>query len=371
MTIKSLPIAVDVMGSDLGPSVIIDGAVEVANKLGLASILVGQEDLINNHLKKCQVSNPSLISVHHSSEVIKMEDSPSKAIRIKDNSVRVAFELVEEGRASATISAGNTGAMHAAGIFTVGTIQGITRPAIATLIPRSNDAFPIVLLDSGANVQCNANQLAQFGIMGKYYAKVLFGLEHPRIGILSNGTEQSKGNDLSRAAAYILSNMPELNYVGYVEGRDIAKDSVDVIVCDGFVGNIVLKTMEGSVELIVDAIKHYVSNSISGKIGMYLAKPIFKKLFKEKLDPSNYGGAPLLGLNGVGIVCHGSSNSRAIFNAIKAADQLYKSQIINQMRNTIANIEDSIDDANYEDGIWGRMGKEFNSKKDKKKEQVD
>lgn len=369
MSESTLPVAVDVMGSDLGPDVIVRGAVDAANKLEIPSILVGKKDQIESALKKCKLKNSNLISIHHADEYVKMTDAPSKAIRTKDkNSLGIAFTLVKEGKASSVISAGNTGAMHAAGIFTVGTIDGITRPAIATVIPKSDDSFPTVLLDSGANAQCNANQLVQFGIMGKFYAKALFDIDNPRISILSNGTEKSKGNDLAKGAAQIFSAMEDINYIGYVEGRDIARDSTDVIVCDGFVGNVLLKTMEGSVELIVDSLKHYINGSLRGKLGMLLLRPIFKELFRKKLDPSSYGGAPLLGLNAIGIVCHGSANAKAIFNAVRVANRLHEADLVTQMQLGLTTAEEDIEEISYKEGLWESIGNKFNKGTEKEKE---
>ena len=365
---KSLPVAVDVMGGDLGLGVVVEGAVQAANNLGIASILVGDSEPIRKQLSSLSLVDKELITVEDAPDFISMHDSPTKVIRAKTViSVRRAFELVEEGKAAAVVSPGNTGAMLAAGLHTVGSIEGITRPAIATLIPRGDDSHPTVLLDSGANIQCNAEQLVQFGILGKFYSQALFELENPKIAILSNGTESSKGNDLSRAAAYILSNISDVNYVGFVEGRDIPYNVADVIVCDGFVGNIVLKTMEGSVGLVVDSMKQHVSQSLRGKVGMFFAKPIFKKLFKEKLDPSSYGGAPLLGLNGIGIVCHGSSNAKAIYNAVRVAGNLHEAGLIKNLNEAFADLGEVIDNVAFEDGMWERAGGKFESKKTLKK----
>ena len=368
---NSLPVAVDVMGGDFGPEIIVRGAINACNQLKISLILVGHEEAIKAEMSRQEVLYPELISISNAPDFITMEDSPSKAIRSKVNfSIKQAFQLVKEGKASAVVSPGNTGAMLAAGLYVVGTIEGITRPAIATLIPRADESHPTVLVDSGANVQCNAEQFAHFAIMGKFYSQALFNLPNPRIGILSNGTESSKGNDLSRAAAYILSNMKDLNFQGFVEGKHIPKDVVDVVVCDGFVGNIVLKTMEGSVELVVDAIRKNVDQSLRGKIGMYLAKPVFKKLFKEKLDPSSYGGAPLLGLNNIAIVCHGSSNEKAIFNAVRVASQLFQAEIIKKMTKSLVKIETLLEDVSYEDGMWDRASGKFDLKKKKEAGEV-
>lgn len=369
LPLSELPVAVDVMGGDHGSIVITEGAIQAVKELGIAVCLIGKQEEITPVLEKHGVLNHPKISVLHAEEVITMDDTPSRAIRQKQNaSIRKAFELARDGKASAVVSPGNTGAMMAAGLFISGVIEGIARPAIATLIPKVGDFTPTVLLDSGANIQCNAEQIVQFAIMGQFYAKAILNLDSPRIALLSNGTEPSKGNDLIRAAAYILSKQKDLNYVGYVEGKHFPDDCADVVVCDGFTGNVVLKTMEGSVELVVDSIKHYISKSWRGKLGMLLAKPVFKKLFHEKLDPQAYGGAPLLGLKSVGIVCHGSSKQKAIFNAVRVAKKLSDSNLIEKMQKALTAIEIENEDGNYEDGIWGRMGQKFENQKKKTQE---
>lgn len=357
------PVAVDAMGGDLGLGAAVDGSIRAWRELGIASILVGDESAIARDLKARNAFGESGISIKHASEVITMEDTPSIAIRRKpDASIRVAFELAAEGKASSVVSPGNTGAVMAAGLFVSGVLPGIARPAIASLIPKVGDLPPSVLLDSGANIDCDAFQLVQFALMGNYYAQVALPCDRPRIALLSNGTEPSKGNDIIRSAALTLSQMKDLNFIGFVEGRDIPRDVADVIVVDGFVGNVVLKSMEGSVELIVDSIKAYIEKSIRGRIGIWIARPLFKSLFRDKLDPSSHGGAPLLGLNDLAIVCHGSSNARAIMNAIRVADRFVKSDLIPKMEQSL----DSLDfkkTVSYEDGLWERMGKRFDKKK--------
>lgn len=354
-----LPVAVDAMGGDYGPDVVVDGAVAAAREHNSKSILVGEETSIRSRLARHQAANDPRISVQPASQVVTMDDAPSIALRKKpDASIRVAFELVKRGQASSVVSAGNTGAVMAAGLFISGTLPGIVRPAIASLIPKVGNLTPTVLLDSGANIDCNASQLVQFALMGNYYAKSAIACQRPRIALLSNGSEPSKGTDILRSAAQLLSAMPELHFIGYVEGRDICRDRADVVVCDGFVGNVLLKAMEGSVELVLDSIKYYVERSLSGKLGMWLAKPMFKSLFREKLDPSAYGGAPLLGLNDIAIICHGSSNSRAIKNAIRVAQKSAADSLAADLAQALGLLE-AENPAVFEDGIWNRMGQRF------------
>ena len=322
---------------------------------------------LKNRLLVLKFLNDERIKVKHASEVIEMHDSASAAIRSKpDASVRVAFELIKAGDACGVVSPGNTGAMMAAGLVVSGALPGVGRPAIASLIPKIGDAPPTVLLDSGANVDCHAHQLVQFALMGNYYSRSAFSLDSPRVALLSNGSEISKGNDIIRSTALILSDLPGINYIGFIEGRDISKDVADVVVCDGFVGNIVLKTMEGAVELVFDSLKQHVDQKGRGKFGMWMAKPVFKTLFNEKLDPSAYGGAPLLGLNDIAIVCHGSSTSRAIFNAIRVAQKFADDEVISQMVSELSTLDLELP-GTYEDGMWDRMGKKF-EKKSKTKE---
>jgi phosphate acyltransferase len=358
-----LPVAVDVMGGDLGPSVIVEGAVQAAQESGSPVLLVGNESQIRNALNRIAFTDNSLVRVQHAAEVITMEDTPAKAIRTKPNaSIVVAFELVRDGKASAVVSPGNTGAMMAAGLFISGTLPGIVRPAIASFIPRVSQVEPTILLDSGANIDCNAQQLVQFAMMGDLYARLAVGISNPKVALLSNGTESSKGTDIIRSAALDLKGLKALNYAGFIEGRDIPKGIADVVVCDGFVGNIVLKTMEGTAELVIDSIKQAVERNLLAKIGMGMAKPTMKKLFHDKLDPSAYGGAPLLGLNHIGIVCHGRSNQRAILNATRVAQKLASAHLIERLTDSLSSYQCKAE-SDYEDGIWDRISQKFEKRK--------
>jgi glycerol-3-phosphate acyltransferase PlsX len=222
----------------------------------------------------------------------------------------------------------------AAGVFVSGTLPGIARPAIASLIPKGVSGTPTVLLDAGANTGCHAFQLVQFAIMGQYYAEAALGCSSPRIALLSNGTELAKGNDIIRSAAMMLSELEGVNFIGYVEGRDIAKDVVDVVVCDGFVGNIVLKAMEGCVGLVTDSMKAVSQTSWRGKIGLWLARPVLRTVFKEKLDPSAYGGAPL-----IAIKCHGSSSSRAVMNGIRVAQRFVEQGVLARLHTALQQLD--------------------------------
>ncbi len=334
----SVTIAVDAMGGDFGPGVVVRGALRSLASGAHRLILVGNKPEIDTEVAKASYDS-SRLEIEHAPDVIAMTDSPGKVMRGKmASSIRRGFELVHTGRASAVISTGNTGAVMAAGVMVLGTVSGIARPAIATLLPRLGDRLPLVLLDSGANVDCNASQLTQFALMGAHYARAVLGLESPRVALLSNGSESSKGNDTLRSTAMTLRHTSSINFVGYIEGRDFAGDLADVVVCDGFVGNVVLKTMEGTARFVTDSIKTEVSRSIRGKIGLGLVGPLLKKLFREKLDPAAYGGAPLLGLRGVGIVCHGSSNERAIANAIRVAEQIVVGNVVEKIASALGGL---------------------------------
>ncbi len=365
-----LPIAVDAMGGDHGPKVVVEGAVAAARDFGVAAVLVGDENQLNPLLNSCDPSRELPITVKHASQVVGMDEAPGLAIRGKqDSSIRVAFDLVSKGKANAVVSPGNTGAIMAAGVFVVGTLPGIARPAIASLIPKGISGTPTVLLDAGANTGCQAFQLVQFALMGHYYAEAALGCSSPRIALLSNGTELAKGNDIIRSAAMMLSELEGINFIGYVEGRDIARDVVDVVVCDGFVGNIVLKAMEGCVGLVTDSIKSVAQTSLRGKVGLWLARPVLRSVFREKLDPSAYGGAPLLGLGEVAIKCHGSSSSRAVMNGIRVAKRFVDQGVLNSLNVALQQLDARVAGVDSEGGNgWSRaFDKKANGMKDQDK----
>ncbi len=311
------------MGGDHGPGVIVEGAVAAAKRWGMAIVLVGDTDAVAVELARHDIRNLS-VTIEHAADVVGMHDAASDAVRKKRNSsIRVAFELVKAGSAHAVVSAGNSGATMAAGMFTLKRIPGIDRPAIATVIPNVNGQT--LLLDAGGNVDCKPLHLMQFATMGNVYARELLGVKNPRIGILSNGEEEGKGNDLTREAHTLLSSA-SFNYIGSVEGRDTFNGSVDVVVCDGFVGNVVLKTCEGLAEAIGQMLRDEISKSLVAKIGYLLSRPAFRA-FKKRVDYAEYGGAPLLGIQGAGMICHGGSNAKAIMNAVNLASLAVRQKI--------------------------------------------
>ncbi len=324
-----LPIAVDAMGGDFGSDVVVDGSVEAARSFGIRSILVGDEATLKSRLDFHKQISDDLVQIRHASQVVTMEESPGSALRGKPQaSVRVAFELVKNGEAAAVVSTGNTGAIMGAGVLTCGTLPGIARPAIATMIPKPGTEIPSIMLDVGANVQCSANQLVQFALMGEAYARCHLGIVKPQVGLLSNGTESSKGTDIVRLARETLARMSQINFIGYVEGRDIFSQSVDVLVCDGFVGNVVLKALEGGMQAAFKEIKRVSSKSLWGRLGALALGPSLKHLGEDKFDPDSFGGAPLLGLDALGLVCHGSAKSRAVLNAVRTAHELVRHRLV-------------------------------------------
>ena len=305
-------IAVDGMGGDFAPREIVKGA-ESVSRDGLASIvLVGDVEKMKPHLTE----NVNLDMVH-TPVFVEMHESPSVALRKKrDSSINRAFELHKKGEVDAVVSAGNSGATMAFAIFTLGRIPGVDRPAIATTHPRIGDGLSI-LLDAGGTVDCKPTHLAQFALMGNAFASSVLGIDSPRVGILSNGEEETKGNELTRDAHALIKEF-RLNYLGYVEGTDMYNGRTDVVVSDGFVGNIALKISEGVAELIFEFFREGIRKSLKAKIGYALLKDIFKE-FQKKADYSETGGAPLLGVDGVSIICHGKSNAKAMRNAILLA----------------------------------------------------
>ncbi|HUP04899.1 MAG TPA: phosphate acyltransferase PlsX [Bryobacteraceae bacterium] len=319
-------IAVDAMGGDHAPKAEVEGAVRAARSLEVKVVLVGQEGVIRQELAQYEDHRSLPIEIAHAPDVVTMEDSAARAVRNKPNSsLRVASRMVKNGLADGLVSAGNTGAVMATAKIVQGVVPGVDRPALAGVFPTMNSK-PVVVVDVGANVDCPARQLAQFAVMAEIYSRMIIrSRPNPRVGILSIGEEEHKGNDLTRAAASLLRRL-DLNFIGNVEGRDIYSGDVDVIVCDGFVGNVALKVSEGVVDLVKNVMRESLEASITGKIGYAIAKNAFTA-FRKRLDYSEYGGAPLLGVRGVCIICHGRSNANAIRNAIRVAKEFSEGQV--------------------------------------------
>ncbi|HWR38670.1 MAG TPA: phosphate acyltransferase PlsX [Patescibacteria group bacterium] len=340
-------VAIDAMGGDFAPDEIVMGAIEAVREFrdqAQASaaagrpweiVLVGDEQKILRALNRCDGWREMPLRVHHATEVIEMTEHPGSAVRKKkDASVVVAARLVKSGECDVAISAGSTGAAVAAALLGIGRINGIERPAIATPIP--NLTGTTVLLDSGANIDSKPRHLVQNAIMGAIYAEYVLGISNPRVGLLNIGEEETKGNEQVLSTYPLLKQLKTVNFIGNVEGRDITRGTVDVVVCDGFVGNIVLKTGEGLASTIMQLVKDAVkSSSIWAKLASMLVLPALNKL-KKKLDHAEYGGAPLLGINGGFIICHGSSRAKAIKNSIRVAHEFTEKNVVGHICENIA-----------------------------------
>jgi phosphate acyltransferase len=320
-------IALDAMGSDRAPRPEIEGAIHAARSYGVRVLLVGPETTLKAELQRHPTALRLPIEIVHASEVITMEDKAAQAVRAKrDSSMRVGLRLVREGRAAGFVTAGNTGAAMATAKMVLGALHGLDRPALAAVLPTATGTAAI-LLDVGANVDCKPHNLEQFAVMGEVYFRAMFGhagrgiagaaARGPRVGLLSIGEEETKGNELTRESLQLLKRLP-LNFVGNVEGRDLFNGHVDVIVADGFVGNVALKTSEGTARLIRTLLKESLKATITSQVGYMLSRSAFAD-FKKRIDHTEYGGAPLLGVKGVCIITHGSSNANAVKNAIRVA----------------------------------------------------
>ena len=336
-------IALDAMGSDRAPKPEIEGAIHAARNYGVRVLLVGPEETIKTELDRHPSAARLPLEIVHASEVITMEDKAVQAVRAKrDSSIRVGLRLVREGQAHGFVTAGNTGAAMASAKMVLGALPGVDRPALAAVFPTAPGTAAI-LLDVGANVDCKPHNLEQFAVMGEIYFRSMFGgakfgdsrgsrsgfssVKSPRVGLLSIGEEETKGNDLTRESFQLLKRLP-LNFVGNVEGRDLFNGHVDVIVADGFVGNVALKISEGVANLVRTVLKESLKATITSQVGYMLSRSAFAD-FKKRIDHTEYGGAPLLGVKGVCIITHGSSNANAIKNAVRVAAE-FSQRHINQ-----------------------------------------
>src|SRR5437899_29390 len=329
-------IALDAMGSDRAPKPEVEGAIQAARRYGIQVALVGPEETLRAELSRHPFSRSLPISVVHASEVILMDDKALQAVRAKrDSSMRVGLRLVREGRAAAFITAGNTGAAMATAKMVLGGLPGVDRPALVAIIPTAIGTVSTVL-DVGANVDCKPHNLEEFAVMGDIYFRSMFGVARPRVGLLSIGEEEGKGNELTREAFHLLKQLP-LNFVGNVEGRDLYSGKVDVIVADGFVGNVALKTSEGVANLVRAILKETLRATITRQVGYLLSRSAFSD-FKKRLDHTEYGGAPLLGVKGACFITHGSSNINAIKNAIRVASEFVERNINAKIEGELAKL---------------------------------
>jgi glycerol-3-phosphate acyltransferase PlsX len=332
-------IAVDVMCGEKEASELIAGALKALNEeLEIELTLIGEYDIISEELAKTDFDSKRL-KIENADQIITMDESPIKALRKKKNAtVNVGARLLKESKIDAFISPGNTGSVMAAGLLRVGRIKGVSRPPIAIQFPAANGST--LVLDNGANTDCSPENLQQFALMGQLYAENVMKIDNPRVALLNIGEEKSKGNNLSKETYKLLSSDHRIkNFVGNVEGRDIFSDQVDVVVTDGFVGNVVLKTTEGAASFFLDLIKESFQTNLRSKIAALLIKPYLKKVLK-KIDYRQYGGAPLLGVEGVVIISHGSSDGTAIYNAVKAAKNTVKEDIVSLIKGELEKNEE-------------------------------
>jgi phosphate acyltransferase len=321
-------IALDAMGGDHAPEEIVAGAVLAAREYPVEILLVGQEEVVRKNLAAAD-SIPRNIEVVDAREVVEMDDTALAPLRKKKNSsVRICANLVAEGRAHAFVSAGNTGATWTSARAVMGMIEGVSRPALAAIVPSANGHT--LLLDVGANVETKPSHLREFAVMGHFYAQMLFGSTDPRIGLLSIGEEEGKGNELTKETYRVLKETG-LNFIGNAEGRDVYNGNADVVVCDGFVGNVVLKASEALGEMVNKTLREELTRTLRRKIGALMARGAFDSL-KKRMDYSEYGGAPLLGVKGGCIVCHGRSNAKAIKNAVRVAYDFARNRIDEKIR---------------------------------------
>jgi phosphate acyltransferase len=326
-------LAIDGMGGDHAPQSTVKGALEAIKELGVTVLITGDREVLSKELMQYEYDKDK-IEIIHCTEKIENDDAPVKAVRRKkDSSMVVALNLVKEGRAEAVISAGNTGALLAGGLFILGRIKGIDRPALAPVFPHQQGAS--VLIDGGANTECKAAHLLQFGIMGSLYAKHILGIENPKISLANVGEEKGKGNELTKAA-YELLEESSLNFTGNIEARDLPRGKTDVIVCDGFTGNIILKLTEGVFMTVFDLLKEKFTKSFLTKIAAGILKPELRKI-KKDYDYTEHGGAPFLGVQGVLIKAHGSSDGKAIKNALRQGKGFADEKIVEKIEAALIN----------------------------------
>lgn len=322
---EKIRIAVDAMGGDYAPAAVVEGSILAQNEnhRDFELILVGEREKINQELSRLKATNLPF-AVQNASELITMDDHAVDSLRKKDSSIAVGMRLQKEGKVDAFVSGGNTGAVMTHALMTLGRLEGVSRPAIASFLPSEKGI--VVILDAGANAECKAHNLYQFGVMGSIYTSYVLRKENPRIGLLSIGEESTKGNELTLTSYKLLSEDNSLNFIGNVEGRDVLKGTCDVVVCDGFVGNIVLKFAESIDGFLTWMVKKRVRESLLFRLGAFLVKVSIRDI-RKVLDYAEYGGAPLLGVNGVCIICHGESPPKAIKNALKMGADMVREKI--------------------------------------------
>ncbi|GAC1428334.1 MAG: phosphate acyltransferase PlsX [Ktedonobacteraceae bacterium] len=339
---QGVRVALDAMGGDNAPGEIVLGAVQAAREYGIGVYLVGREEAIQAELAKHDTQGLDL-PILHTDEVIEMDEHPANAVRRKRNaSMTLALQLVRDGKAVGAVSAGNSGAMLAASLFTLKRIPGVERPALGGVLPTKNGAC--LVIDMGANTDCTPEYLQQFALMGSLYMERVFQMKAPRVGLLANGEEESKGNkQVVEAHQLLKANAATLgiNFIGNIEGRDIPANGADVVVCDGFVGNVVLKLSEGLAETLLGLIRTQMTSSLLSKLAAAVLRPGLRQVFK-RLDYAEYGGVPLLGINGSAIVSHGRSNAKAIKNALRVARQTEETGVVTAIAEGLAKLHTEV-----------------------------
>ncbi len=335
-----MKIAVDAMGGDYAPREVIKGALEAVSRCPCEVILVGDKEIIHSELEKLGGSQGLPLFIKDAPEVVGMNEHPALALRRKRNSsIKRAVELVKKGKARAVVSAGNTGAVMVAAKILLGTLEGVSRPGIAVTMPAKKG--PFILIDAGANVGSKPENLLEFAIMGHLYSKYIMGRENPKVGLLSIGEEEIKGDGLIRTSFQLLRRATQLNFVGNIEAKELFSNQADVVVCDGLVGNLALKVGEGAASLMGYYLKKEFSRGLRGKLAYLLFKPSIERI-KRRTDYKEYGGAPLLGVNGICIICHGSSNAYAIANAIKVACDFAEKRLNKKIEANLEAVKESL-----------------------------
>lgn len=335
-----MKIIVDAMGGDNAPMAPVEAAVRAVKELDVEIVLVGKKEVVEKELSAYDYPNDK-ISIANADEVITNHEEPAKAVRSKKNaSVVVAANMLKKGEGDAMLSMGNTGALLASGLLIVGRIKGILRPALATLLPSAKG--PKMLIDAGANTNCKPENLVQFGIMGSIYMKNVLGIESPTVGLMSNGEEEGKGDELTKETFPLLKKAP-INFIGNIEGRDVMEGTADVITCDGFVGNVILKTVEGMGHVVSTKVKNIFMKNLFTKLGAIFVMGGLNE-FKQSMDYREYGGAPLLGTKRPVIKGHGSSDCKAVFSAIIQAKKFVETNLIEEIVNNINCMEEKSND---------------------------
>lgn len=335
-----MKIIVDAMGGDNAPMAPVEASVRAVKELDVEIVLVGKKEIVEKELSAYDYPNDK-ISIANADEVITNHEEPAKAVRSKKNaSVVVAANMLKKGEGDAMLSMGNTGALLASGLLIVGRIKGILRPALATLLPSAKG--PKMLIDAGANTNCKPENLVQFGIMGSIYMKNVLGIESPTVGLMSNGEEEGKGDELTKETFPLLKKAP-INFIGNIEGRDVMEGTADVITCDGFVGNVILKTVEGMGHVVSTKVKNIFMKNLFTKLGAIFVMGGLNE-FKQSMDYREYGGAPLLGIKRPVIKGHGSSDGKAVFSAIRQAKKFVETNLIEEIVNNINCMEEKSND---------------------------